>query len=531
MDVTRKHSEYQGNVIERYKQAKDDEVQAAQDIEEQQGEQIEKERERIEEENAESGIGIDKLMQDYAKEDRYHEYLVDGASLKCTRSTTDVFRMSDGTEIPLGLDAETEEEIEDRKRTTLHVCTPIMSINDKRYATVRDVIKYQNIVPFRCNCEISDDRDGERERIKADANCGEHGVCRHLMELSAKWDNVPMGGMEYMKKSHPIGVGGIAALLKEEPMTIEEEGITMTSVLFCRHGGIIYPETSGQVNSMKMALAYMDLYLQGEVSEVEIEKYIIYVSQNCGLPIAKIVSGDFQGRDVQNDFDKYILAWSYYWNGKIAEGAFGNGRIAIRPDVVKAIIMAESSWGTDSKHNGLNDVTQALVPGDYALWILSGYDPTPKDKSHFGNTEQVVWVVNEGNYMEASMRQKFNYYYDNKKTITITAHAGFGVGMGILQKNVISVIGESGEQVPPELANSIGEYLIHYDAVTPNMSIACGIAHLASKIENANSEKQGVVDYNGGGAEKKGGVPYKDRIDQFLGELGYDDGSIVKPLQ
>lgn len=30
---------------------------------------------------------------------------------------------------------------------------------------------------------------------------------------------------------------------------------------------------------------------------------------------------------------------------------------------------------------------------------------------------------------------------------------------------------------------------------------------------------------------EKGGVPYKDRIDQFLGELGYDDGSIVKPLQ
>lgn len=103
--------------------------------------------------------------------------------------------------------------------------------------------------------------------------------------------------------------------------------------------------------------------------------------------------------------------------------------------------------------------------------------------------------------------------------------------MEILQKNVISIIDTSEGQVPAELANSDGEYLIHYDAETPNMSIACGIAHLAAKIENANSEKQGVADYNGGGAESKNGIPYVDLIDGFLGQLGYDDGSTVELLQ
>lgn len=41
-------------------------------------------------------------------------------------------------------------------------------------------------------------------------------------------------------------MAGVAVFLTENPMTVEEEGITMTSVLFCKHGGIIYPITSGQ---------------------------------------------------------------------------------------------------------------------------------------------------------------------------------------------------------------------------------------------------------------------------------------------
>lgn len=527
MDTTRKHSEYCGNVVQRYKQMKDDEVQMAQDIEEWQKELMEKERERIEQKNAEEGIEIDGLMQDYAKENKYQEYLVDGAVLRCTQATHNDFRVSDEIVIKLKLD--TEEKVEKCERTILHVHENPMYVNDMQFATVGNSLIYQNVEPFCCNCLIPIDREEEKEKIIADEECCERGVCRHLMELNDKWDNVLMEGVSYLKGERTVGCVDI--YLGVNPKTVEEEGITMTSVLFCRHGGIIYPETSGQIRSIEEALAYMDLYLQGEVSETEIEKYIIYVSQNCGLTIAKIVGGECQGKDIQNDLDKYILAWSYYWNCKISEGKFGDGRIAIRPDVVKAMIMDETSWGTDARHNGLNDVMQVLVPGDFALWILSGYDPTPEDKSHFGNTEQVVWVVNEGNYQEASMRQEYNYYYDNNRTITTTAHNGFGDGMGILQKNVISIIDTSEEQVPAELANSDGEYLIHYDAVTPNMSIACGIAHLAVKIENANSEIGGVDAYNGGGAESKTGESYVSKINKFLGELGYDDGNTVKLLQ
>ena len=370
--------------------------------------------------------------------------------------------------------------------------------------------------------------------IMKDKDCYKFGVCRHLMKLEERWSNMPLAERSYLEQSYraqidtyPTGDGPILEYAERE-----SQGITMTSVLFCKQGGIIYPETSGQIRSMEEALAYMDLYLQGGVSETEIEKYILYVSQNCELRIARIVKGNLKGKDVEKNFDKYILAWSYYWNCKISEGIFGNGRIAVRPDVVKAMIMDESSWGAKPKLNSINDVMQAFVPGDFALWILSGYDPTLKDKSHYGNTEQVVWVVNEGNYMEASMRVKdYNYYYDNNNTITTTANCGFGDGIGILQKKVISIIDTSAGQVPTELANSDGQYLIHYDAETPNMSIACDIAYLAYNIENANSEREGVAAYNGGGAESKTGQSYVDKIDGFLSELGYDDGSTVKLLQ
>lgn len=530
MDNASKHSEYYGNVIERYKQIKDDEVQMAKDIEEQQNKLMEGERETISQLYDVEGDELDRLMEGYA-EDKLGEYLVDGAILKCTKATIGSFNIGQDKTISLNIEPAEEEE---RVQTTLRVLENPLSINEIKYATTKDALMYLNVSPFRCNCELTTDRPNEIHNILEDEECSREGVCKHLMELSSEWENMPLNEKNYLNKTDisPSLVGCIGLLLTpNKGEEVETEGITMTSILFCKHGGIIYPKTSGQIRSMEEALAYMDLYLQGEMSEAEIEKYIIYVSQHCKQSIAKIVSGDMQGRDIQNNLDKYILAWSYYWNSKIMDGAFGDGRITIRPDVVKAMIMDESSWGTDPSHNGLNDVMQSLLPGDYALWILSGYDPTIEGRSHQGSSEQVVFVVNGEEYLQASMRSEFNYFYDDKGTITMTAHDGFGDGLGILRNNVLSIIGESGEEVPLGLENFKGEYLIHYDAETPNMSIACGIGYLASNIEKEKSERGGVAAYNGGGAEEKTGEPYVDKINRCLGELGYDDGSPVELLR
>ena len=55
------------------------------------------------------------------------------------------------------------------------------------------------------------------------------------------------------------------------------------------------------------------------------------------------------------------------------------------------------------------------------------------------------------------MRSDFNYFYDDKCTITMTTHDGFGEGPGILRNNVISIIGASGEEVPSELTIRIAQ--------------------------------------------------------------------------
>lgn len=248
MGNTSKHKEYPGNIVQRYKQMIDDEVQMAQDIEEWQKQLMENERETLSQLYDVEGDELDRMMEGYADEDKFGEYLVDGAILRCTMATLDDFPVSDGNIIKLKLDAETEE---DRMRTTLHVLENPMSANNLRYATVKDTEMFYNIAPFRCNCTLPADRGEEVDQIIADSECSSYGVCRYLMDLSENWDNMAIEGTSYLKKVWRVqGGGGVERVLGlGNIFDIEEEaeGITMTSVLFCKHGGIIYPETSGQI--------------------------------------------------------------------------------------------------------------------------------------------------------------------------------------------------------------------------------------------------------------------------------------------
>lgn len=306
----------------------------------------------------------------------------------------------------------------------------------------------------------------------------------------------------------------------------DAEGIIMTSILFCKHGGLIYPVTSGQgfdyaYLTMEAALNYLDLYLEGKISEYQISLIILFVAQNCGMTIEIIQRGAFVGADVAKNFDNNIVAWSYYWNQKINNSMFGNNKILIRPEIIKAMIMDESSWGDDGAKNCSRDVMQCLYPGDYALWILSGYDPTLSGKAHDGDSERVVWIEDGDEYKEGSMRGEF--FADNVSE--------FGNGLRILD-NVISTISGTENDL---LAKYKDEYLIHYDEVTPNMSIACGtgyLAHLINDDRGGGSEKEGVRSYNGGGKQGKNGVQdaYVKSINENLECLGNKEGA-VDPLK
>lgn len=58
------------------------------------------------------------------------------------------------------------------------------------------------------------------------------GTCKYLMKLEEEWENYELAKEFFSFTDFETG---------------EKPGITMTSMLFCKHGGFIYPITSGQV--------------------------------------------------------------------------------------------------------------------------------------------------------------------------------------------------------------------------------------------------------------------------------------------
>lgn len=190
---------------------------------------------------------VEKLYAEYENRSDIDRYLVDGAILRCNQATLRPFKMSDGTVLPIQYK---NDEINDRRETEgayatekrdkrrqrlyteLHVTDMDMTTGTFPNATVLDSKKYKNIPPFRCHCKLMDDRKEEYDKIKANMDdCKKNGVCQYLMRLNDKWENFPREGKNFYEKKEDV------------------ECITMTSMIFCRHGGLITPVFSGQVRA------------------------------------------------------------------------------------------------------------------------------------------------------------------------------------------------------------------------------------------------------------------------------------------
>lgn len=220
------------------------------------------ERERIAAETGERGAALDAIMNQYLKEDKYQQYLVDGAILRCENATLDDFELPTGEKVVL----EGVTDQSDTERTHIKLCVSenvkdndlesLILVGGLAYATVKDTIKGKNIIPPCCNCKVAINRDKEAERIMADPERNKQGVCRHLMQLNDEWRNLWKQGQSYLSKTNRVpttmtaGFGEMSAgnYLSEKVTGGAETvlGITMTSMLFCKHGGIIMPVTSGQ---------------------------------------------------------------------------------------------------------------------------------------------------------------------------------------------------------------------------------------------------------------------------------------------
>ncbi|MGN0306694.1 MAG: hypothetical protein ACI4DN_00610, partial [Lachnospiraceae bacterium] len=176
---------------------------------------------------------ISDILNRYAS--NAEEYLAHGAILTCDKAMLG----------PITIKIDGKSEIfpgsikESTQYTILHVEeNRRSSTNGLCMATVKDTIKNKNIFPFQCNCSLLPDRQWEIDQIKTNKeSCKKYGTCSQLMNLSEKWDNMP-SETEYFNFTDWTG--------EEGQLGEKVAGINMMSMLFCKHGGLITPVTSGQ---------------------------------------------------------------------------------------------------------------------------------------------------------------------------------------------------------------------------------------------------------------------------------------------
>ncbi len=184
-----------GNIVKRYKQKADDEhrsLQIAEEIKASQEAVYERETESLSYDYQAVGEAFTKLMKAYVEEDKYQQYLVDGAVLRCNQAMTEDFDYNGGTVV---LENKADEvcnivlDVHENPISGGTASDNTMIINGHRYATVTDTLQGFNINPPKCNCRLAADRISEHEKIRADGDRNKNGVCTHLMWLNREWDN------------------------------------------------------------------------------------------------------------------------------------------------------------------------------------------------------------------------------------------------------------------------------------------------------------------------------------------------------
>lgn len=189
--------------------------------------------------------------------------------------------------------------------------------------------------------------------------------------------------------------------------------VNSDSFMFCLHGyGIIYVYEDGQQEGEMKAIGafrVMELWLEEGYNTISAERLnrALEDARNYGeqTSVKNFNEGQEQywineideSQERYTKFDASILAWTNFWNARQME-LFGAGNFTpVRAEIIKCIIMKESSMGTNKDQNGKRDVTQSLFHGDPTIWVITTLDPRAEGKTHIGKdgTSQVIDVIFE----------------------------------------------------------------------------------------------------------------------------------------
>lgn len=291
--------------------------------------------------------------------------MVDGAILTCTNCTIeDKYIGSKDSIVEYGYFAPTDESIdrdgllnvENKALGRLKVTeNPKAEANSLRYATIKDCVQEKNI-PYFGNCQRGPDSKTEMDifdAIHKEENQGlekrKAGSCKYLMKLESEWENYEIGQ---------------SFLAFDDDEKGRQTGITMTSMLFCKHGGFIYPVTSGQIISEQesveengaLAIKILEKYLcEGDFEEEKVEWALNYLAEQSGYTLVSYNSR--KGYDYDK-YDNYILGWIKYYADTMG--------VMMDPKYIKSQVYEETGMGytTSQKDipvaNSDTDVMQAL---------------------------------------------------------------------------------------------------------------------------------------------------------------------------
>ena len=165
----------------------------------------------------------DEYMAELYSKD-HDEYLVNNGVLQCSMATPD-FKLLRGKAYNVP-SPDTTTFLNVTENPKAKCCGYLY------HATVKDRKAGVNIPPFRCNCDREPHNEKEWSKLEEDESCLIEGTCKALINLCDEWDNLPT------EKSY--------MMFWNEDRQGMVPGITMSSMLFCRHGGIITPVESGQ---------------------------------------------------------------------------------------------------------------------------------------------------------------------------------------------------------------------------------------------------------------------------------------------
>ena len=283
------------------------------------------------------------------------------------------------------------------------------------------------------------------------------------------------------KKCNPEIEGDIWQCTDSSHTSNQCNTVKCTSFLFCKYGaGIIYVYDDGQKEGEMNAFGaffIMEFWLEegySVVSEEQLASALENARNYGGQSQVKSFAPPVTDNDTK--FDTSILAWTNFWNYKQRK-VLGEGNYTpVRAEVVKCMVTQESTMGKKGVKNCQNDVMQSLFPGDFCFWGVTKYDPNIEGKSHMGENEQVIYVIDlEGETINGTLVKG----YDTNDT---DIYEWFEDGSWDIYS---SILDESGEKE---------EYTYYYGRVTPDMSICAGVGYYAYKL---NKESGRVTEAKG----------------------------------